>query len=182
MEWACLRANNHWRWVLRRTICSSVSLSTPLFFLHVGNGGGAPCCKACEICIPQTGTEPVSPTVEQSPDPWTAREFPPLSILSGFRDFHRVCRLKGSLEIITQLKLQFISDWSTSSDAYKEVWSWLFSFMESLWKAKQWSGDCRIQRRAIVIKEFPLEFEGDWKPVFVRLGRCPVQLKLSQHG
>ncbi|XP_024848120.1 interleukin-10 receptor subunit beta isoform X3 [Bos taurus] len=56
------------------------------------------------------GTEPVSPTAEQSPNPWAAREFPPLSILSGFRDFHRVCRLKGSLEIITQLKLQFISD------------------------------------------------------------------------
>ena len=46
----------------------------------------------------------------QSPNPWTAREFPPLSILSGFRDFHQLCRLKGSLEIITQLKLQFISD------------------------------------------------------------------------
>ena len=31
------------------------------------------------------------------------------------------------------------------------------------------------------MKEFPLEFEGDWKPVFVRLGHSPVQLNLSQH-
>lgn len=35
-------------------------------------------------------------------------------------------------------------------------------------------GITEIQRRAIVRKELPLEFEGDWKHVF-------VHLKLSQH-
>ena len=113
MEWACLWANNHWRWVLRCTVCRSVSSGHPfLFFFWTWVVVGGPCCKACEICVPQTGTEPVSLAVKtQNPNPWTAREFPPLSILSGFRDSQWVCRLKGSLEIITQLKLQFIPDW-----------------------------------------------------------------------
>ena len=40
------------------------------------------CCPACRILVPQLGDEPGPPVVEeQSPNHWTAREFPVTSFL-----------------------------------------------------------------------------------------------------
>ena len=46
-----------------------------------------PCCTACRILVPQSGTEPAPSVMKaQSPNQWTVREFPLSLILQSLSD------------------------------------------------------------------------------------------------